>query len=195
LKNNSEEIFVHIIDLTPNDESLVEQTATMLYDGFQEIWPHICPNIDAARVEVHRSFASGKISRVAVTAGGLVLGWIGAVPDYDGNAWCLYPLVVHSDYRQRGIGRALVNDLERLTRKKGAVTLYLGTDDTAGMTTLGNTSLYPNVLEHLANIRNLRRHPYEFYQKLGFVIVGVIPDANGLGKPDIFMSKRVANYG
>ncbi len=29
------------------------------------------------------------------------------------------------------------------------------------------------------------------YQKRGFVIVGVVPDANGLGKPDILMAKRI----
>jgi aminoglycoside 6'-N-acetyltransferase I len=51
--------------------------------------------------------------------------------------------------------------------------------------------LYPDVLEHLANIKNLRGHPYEFYQKIGFSIVGVMPDANGPGKPDIYMAKRV----
>jgi len=44
---------------------------------------------------------------------------------------------------------------------------------------------------HVRTIRNLRHHPYEFYQKLGFVIGGVIPDANGFGKPDILMAKRV----
>jgi aminoglycoside 6'-N-acetyltransferase I len=27
-------------------------------------------------------------------------------------------------------------------------------------------------------------HPYEFYMKIGFSIVGVMPDANGVGKPD-----------
>jgi hypothetical protein len=32
---------------------------------------------------------------------------------------------------------------------------------------------------------------YEFYQKQGYVIVGVMPDANGLGKPDILMAKSV----
>jgi hypothetical protein len=37
-----------------------------------------------------------------------------------------------------------------------------------------------------------RGHPFEFYQKCGFVIVGVVPDANGYSKPDILMAKRVA---
>ncbi len=59
------------------------------------------------------------------------------------------------------------------------------------MTSLSGVDLYSNVLEHLANIKNLRGHPYAFYQKLGFVIVGVLPDANGVGKPDIFMAKQV----
>lgn len=42
-----------------------------------------------------------------------------------------------------------------------------------------------------SHIRNLRDHPYEFYPKMGFAIVGVMPDANGIGKPDIFMAKRL----
>ena len=61
------------------------------------------------------------------------------------------------------------------------------------MTSLSNTDLYPDVFKHLTQIKNLKRHPYEFYQKLGFTIVGVIPDANGPGKPDIMMAKRVSS--
>ncbi len=75
-------------------------------------------------------------------------------------------------------------------RERGGITLQLGSDDESGMTSLYGADLYPDVLGHLANIRNLRGHPYEFYQKLGFSIVGVMPDANGPGKPDIFMAKR-----
>lgn len=43
----------------------------------------------------------------------------------------------------------------------------------------------------IASIRNLGGHPYEFYQRCGFTIVGVLPDASGPGKPDIFMAKRL----
>lgn len=61
------------------------------------------------------------------------------------------------------------------------------------MTSLGGVELFPNVLERAAAIRNHRGHPYEFYQKVGFVIIGVMPNANGPGKPDIFMAKPVNN--
>lgn len=31
-----------------------------------------------------------------------------------------------------------------------------------------------------------------FHVRLGFVVAGVLPDANGRGKPDIFLAKRVS---
>jgi aminoglycoside 6'-N-acetyltransferase I len=81
--------------------------------------------------------------------------------------------------------------LEAQVRRRGGLTLWLGTDDEDGLTTLSGVNLYPNVYEHISKIKNLRNHPYEFYQKLGFVIVGVMPDANGRGKPDIYMAKQI----
>jgi len=52
-------------------------------------------------------------------------------------------------------------------------------------------NLYENLWEKIRDIRNLKHHPFEFYQKLGYVVTGVVPDANGLGKPDILMAKRL----
>jgi aminoglycoside 6'-N-acetyltransferase I len=49
-------------------------------------------------------------------------------------------------------------------------------------------------LSHIANIRNLDEnnpHPFTFYQKCGYRIVGVLPDANGPRRPDIFMAKSL----
>ena len=87
----------------------------------------------------------------------------------------------------------MVADLEQQVRQRGGLTLLLGTDDEDNRTTLGGAELYPNVWPHVETIRNLRDHPFAFYQKCGFVIVGVVPDANGRGKPDILMAKRVAD--
>ena len=147
--------------------------------------------MEAALEEVRESLGPDRISRVAVDAQGTVLGWIGGIPHYDGHVWELHPLVVHPAHQRRGIGRALVADLEERVRARGALTLWLGTDDEDGSTSLSGVDLYPDPLEHLARIRNLRDHPYTFYLKMGFVLVGVMPDANGWGKPDIYMAKRI----
>jgi len=74
---------------------------------------------------------------------------------------------------------------------RNAHTIFLGSDDESNTTSLAGKDLYPNVFEHLLNVRNLKRHPYVFYEKMGYTIVGVIPDANGFGKPDILMAKRL----
>ncbi|CAI8011259.1 Aminoglycoside N(6')-acetyltransferase type 1 [Geodia barretti] len=110
-----------------------------------------------------RRLRRGKISRVAVDEMGEVIGFIGGQPEYDGRVWEIHPLVVRPDLQGRGIGRALVTDFEDLVRQRGGITIRLGTDDTEAMTTLSGVDLYPNVWEHVARIRNLRGHPYEFY--------------------------------
>jgi aminoglycoside 6'-N-acetyltransferase I len=76
-------------------------------------------------------------------------------------------------------------------QEQGGVTIYLGTEDENYRTSISGKDLYPDVLGNLSAIKNVNNHPYEFYQKVGFSLVGVIPDANGFGKPDIIMAKRV----
>jgi len=91
----------------------------------------------------------------------------------------------------QGIGRALVEDFEGQVRLRGGLTITLGTDDEDNMTSLSNVDLYENTWNRIQTIQNLKGHPFGFYQKLGYVITGVVPDANGRGKPDILMSKRI----
>jgi aminoglycoside 6'-N-acetyltransferase I len=177
---------VRITTLSPEDEGAIHQAAALLVH-----WPNAWPDMEAALQEVHESFGPDRISRVAVDDAGTVLGWIGGIREYDGHVWELHPLVVRPDHQRQGVGRALVADLEAQVKTRGGLTIMLGADDEDNMTTLAGVDLYPNVLEHAANVKNLRGHPYEFYQKQGFVIVGVVPDANGPGKPDILMAKRV----
>ena len=176
-----------ILDL---DEETVRQAANLLVEGFRDDWPDAWSTLEEALKEVREALGEGRICRVAVDEDGEVLGWIGGIPSYEGKVWELHPLVVRPDLQRRGIGRLLVADLEARVRERGALTLWLGSDDDTGMTTISGVNLYPNVLEHLARIENLRQHPCEFYQKLGFSIIGVMPDANGPGRPDIYMAKR-----
>ena len=74
---------------------------------------------------------------------------------------------------------------------RGGLTITFGSDDEDNMTSLSDVDLYENLWEKIRDVRNFKRHPYEFYQKLGYVITGIVPDANGIGKPDIIMSKKV----
>ena len=104
--------------------------------------------------------------------------------------WELHPLVVRRDRRLRGIGRALVVAFEAEARRRGALTFTLGTDDDGGHTSLAGVDLYDDVPRHIAELENPgSRHPFLFYRRLGYVVTGIMPDANGPGRPDIYMSK------
>jgi aminoglycoside 6'-N-acetyltransferase I len=182
---------MQIVDLRAGNEAAIGQVAALLVEGFATNWPGSWPDVESAMEEVRESFAAGRISRVALDEDGTVLGWVGGISQYRGHVWELHPLVVRVSYQGQGIGRALVADLEERVKERGGLTITLGTDDVSGQTTLSGINLFPYVWEHVAHIRNLSRHPYEFYQKQGYVIVGVMPDANGPGKPDILMAKSV----
>jgi aminoglycoside 6'-N-acetyltransferase I len=48
----------------------------------------------------------------------------------------------------------------------------------------------PDPLVHAAQIEVIS-HPVSFYRRLGYTVIGVIPDANGPGKPDIILGKNL----
>jgi aminoglycoside 6'-N-acetyltransferase I len=175
----------------PDDEAIWQQMAALLVRGFQEHW-QAWETVAEARDEIREILSQGGFIRLALDdAGATVLGWIGGLPDYDGHVWELHPLVVRPDRQRQGIGRALVADFEREAAARGGLTITLGSDDEDAMTSLAGVDLYDDLPGKLARIRNWKGHPYEFYLKCGYTITGVVPDANGRGKPDILMSKRV----
>ena len=183
---------MNIIDLETGGTNAQEQAAQLLVEGFAEHWPRAWPDMDAAKRTVRDELAKGGICRGALDATGGVLGWTSAEPIYDGYVWELNIIAVRPSMQRMGIGRALIEDLEEQVRERGGLTIWLGSDDEDGMTSLAGVDLFPDPLAHLAAIRNYKGHPYEFYRKVGFSIAGVLPDANGLGKPDIFLAKSVA---
>ena len=171
---------------------MVQQAAQLLVDAFQEHWVDAWPTLADGRKEVQEMLEADRICRAAIDDDGNLLGIIGGVSQYEGRVWELHPLAVQPGAQGRGVGKTLVEDFEQQVRLRGGLTITLGSDDDDGMTSLSNVDLYKNLWEQIRNIRNLNRHPFEFYQKMGYIITGVVPDANGIGKPDIIMSKRVA---
>jgi aminoglycoside 6'-N-acetyltransferase I len=180
----------NIISLPSANKELIKQTADLLFRGFREHNPNGWPTPAAALKEVKESLEKDRISRIVVSKDGQVLGWVGGLRAHT-NLWELHPIVVEKACRGMGIGATLVEDLEQQVKNRGGLTIYLGADDEDNMTSVSGIDLYPDVLEKLMRIRNVKGHPYGFYQKLGFTIVGIIPDADGIGKPDIIMAKRV----
>jgi len=180
-----------IITLSSNNHHLIQQAAQLLVDAFCEHWPDAWPTFEEGLEEIHEMLETERICRVAVDEEGNLLGIIGGIPGYDGHVWELHPLAVQPSMQGQGIGRALVEDFEEQVRLKDGLTITLGSDDEDNMTSLSGVDLYENLWEKIRDIRNLKNHPFEFYQKLGYVITGIVPDANGVGKPDILMAKRV----
>ena len=177
-----------IADLGTQPELIHEQAAALLVEGFDE--PRGWPTRALARDEVASVLQQG-FARAALE-GSTLLGWVGGLPEYAGRVWELHPMVVRREYRRRGIGHALVDAFEAEARRRGALTATLGTDDDSGMTSLADIDLYEDVPRHIATLTDLGRcHPFLFYRKLGYIVTGVLPDANGRGRPDIYMSKRL----
>jgi aminoglycoside 6'-N-acetyltransferase I len=185
---------VQVVDLAEAGPGGLEQAARVLVESTRDLWPEAWPTLESGLEEVHDALEPGKVARAALDDDGAVVGWIGGIPIYEGNVWELHPLVVRADWRGRGVGRALVRDLEARARERGGITLWVGSDDVTGATSLGGVDLYPDPLVHLAALADRGGHPFGFYRRVGFAVAGVLPDANGLGQPDIFLAKRLVAW-
>ena len=182
-----------VMDAAAVGETTRQQMAEMLTEAFRLAWPGSWDTPEKAMEEVEEALEDGKVCRVAVDEAGDALGWVGGKHTY-AKVWELHPLVVRPNAQGRGVGRALVLDLEERVRERGGITLQLGTDDETGATSAYGVDVYEDIAGHIARLRIVDpqwRHPLDFYRKLGFSVIGLMPDANGIGKPDILMAKRV----
>src|SRR5262245_23238005 len=145
----------------------------------------------SAQAEVATFTADPERLAIAAVEGETLVGWIGAIRQSE-TSWELHPLVVVPAWQRCGYGTALVRALEQEAARAGVCTIWLGSDDDFGGTNLFGADLYPDVLDKLGRIALASGHPYVFYGRLGYTVVGVLPDVNGIGRHDILMAKRIA---
>jgi aminoglycoside 6'-N-acetyltransferase I len=167
----------------------VAEAARILREAFAHIPAYDGPGL--AEAETQTFLVDPERFALAAVEGQTVLGWIGGLADTYRHGLELHPLVVDPPRQAQGVGRALVTALEARARAMEKLTVYLGTDDEFGGTSLFGADLYPDPIGRLAAIEPIDGHPFFFYRRLGYVAVGVFPDVNGAGKPDIFMAKRL----
>jgi aminoglycoside 6'-N-acetyltransferase I len=180
------EVKVQILKI--EEKSYLKQAAHHLMNEFDnEDWE----TLEGATKEINEILEEGFIFVALQDA--TILGWVGALPNYD-HAWELHPLVVGEAYQRQGIGSKLITALENHLREMKVSVVFLGSDDADETSLSLIDNLFEDLYTHIAQIYSLNPaepHPFEFYRKHGYKIVGVIPDANGKGKSDILMAKRL----
>lgn len=178
---------VHVSSFSYHEENYVKEAALLLEHAFPESYE------GKGLEEMKECLAEDRVAFKA-TRDGKLLGFVSSLEAYKPYGWELHPLVVQDDARRMGIGQMLVEALEKALSKKGVLTVFLGTDDERFATSLSEGDLFENLYMKMSKVRNYKEHPYEFYEKLGYQIVGVIPNANGWNKPDIIMAKNIGKH-
>jgi aminoglycoside 6'-N-acetyltransferase I len=182
---------VEIVPFAAISAAQRRQAADVLIRAFEHA-PAAWHTPQDATAQVDTFFEDADRAAIAAIEDGRLIGWVGRIHAYS-HAFELHPLAVDPDCQRRGVGAALVRALEDLARAEGALSLFLGADDDFGGTTLFGADPYPDLLAALGSAEPIgQRHPLAFYRKMGFVLAGLLPDANGRGKPDILMAKRLA---
>ena len=161
----------------------------MLCDELPLGWP----TLEEAEAEVNVRWENVPgVLFLAAVEGGTVIGWCGIMPQYGGNVFELHPMVVRHDWQRKGVGSELIGAAENAARERGGLTMWVGADDErpSGETSFANADLYDDLPQRIRTF-DPGTHQSAFYIKRGYKIVGVLPDANGIGKPDIFLAKRL----
>lgn len=179
---------VAIRDLDPADVGLLDALAQLSVDAAAVHAPQWLPTLADAHEELRDASAQGHTTRV-LYEDGTPRGWGSVFPVY-GSVWEFHPLLVDVAYHRRGFGSRLVHDLEGHAAVAGAGVLFVSTSDETGATSLSGTDLYADPIGALARFEVSESPAAAFWVRMGFSLVGLLPDAEGRGKPSIHLAKR-----
>ena len=177
-----------LIDLDSSDTALVERLASITFEAFKENAPDWIPTVNLARKQVIAATSKGRLGRV-VMEHGKPAGWIGLIKGK--RVWEIHPIAIAIEHQYKGFGHLLVEDVAQLAKAGGALTLFAGTSDEVGTTNLYGADLYADPAQSISNIQATGRNPFKFWQNVGFTVVGLMPDAEGIGKPAIQLARQL----
>ena len=180
----------HKIVEIKDSENNKKQAEKMLLETFSKtnMWTNITE--DKALETINECIKEENMC-IGIEIGEQLIGWVGLRPMYD-KTWELHPMVIKHEFQGKGYGKILLNELEKMAQKKGIIGIVAGSDDETNKTNLSENEITKeNIFDKIKNIKKYKNHPYEFYQKCGYTIVGIIPNANGLNKPDIWLWKDI----
>lgn len=181
---------MHLVDMEVLSEEQLLEAAEILTKELPLGWPTFA---DALGEINDRLVPENTL--YAVLVNNIVVGWGGILaPEYNGYVFELHPLVVKKEMQNKGVGKLLVQSLEEAAYAQGGLTIYLGADDEKedGETSLAQVDLYDDLATQLKQFE-AGTHQAGFYFKMGYKIIGVLPDANGRGKPDVFFGKSLSS--
>jgi len=172
-----------------------EQAVKILLESFHadEMWPDL--DEKKARETVNDSVDDKNIC-IGLKVENELAGWVCLSPMYgkikNEETWYLHPLAISTKFKGRGYGKILMLEIEKLAQEKNIIGILLGSGDEANKTSLSDKDIIgENVPDEIKNIKNYKNHPYEFYQKCGYSIVGIVPNGYGLRRTDIWLWKDI----
>jgi len=177
-------------DINESDET-IKQAAKLLYATFSEINGDLWLKDEKdAFTEVNECIEGSNIC-IGIKQENQLIGWVGLRPMYE-KTWELHPMVIKKEFQEKKYGRKLLNELEKVASQKGIIGIVAGSDDETNSTSLSEKEINgENIFDEIRNIKNYKNHPFEFYIKCGYSIIGIIPNANGKNKPDIWLWKDI----
>lgn len=178
---------MRLVTLTDLSPTQVESLAAMTFEAAKQHSPGWLPTLEKAQEEISDALAPGREHRV-VLGGNEPLGWIAGWHQW-GRVWEVHPLMVSPEYQHKGVGRRLVAEIESAIWRHGALTIVVGTSDMTNATTVSGIDLYQDPLKALQNLQCVRAHPVGFWQRVGYKVVGIVPDGETIGKPSITLAK------
>ncbi len=171
-------------DLLAEDEPAhLDAVTEMLMDGW-----HV--DRESALLWLESPYLAAEwYARVAIDEKGTIAGWMAATREHP-HGWRAMPLVVRRDLRRRGVGRALIADLSAFVAADGPGTVYAALPGEV-RTSITGRPLFPSVLGRVLDVSSPDDHPLAFYRRVGFEVVGVLPDVVGPGTHELLLAKPV----